>query len=100
MTSTDQQQDDLSAIWIDGQAYTFDDLTYREQRKVRDLLKGIAPDVEDTDDASLADFMPCVITVIKQRTDPDFTIDQALDFSPKELRAPERPTKKAAARKS
>lgn len=43
--------------------------------------------------------MPALVYVLKQRTDPDFTFDDALDLAPKDLVPPEKePTKKPAAK--
>lgn len=83
---------DDSALWLDGKPYTVDDLTFREQRKLRDLIRELAPG-EDVESASEADFIPAFIAVIKQRDDPGFSVEQALDFRPADLA---RPQKRAA----
>ena len=89
------------AIYVDGQPYTIDDLTFREQRQMREFVKQLAP-AEDVarsiEDASDADYIPAVIAVIKQRTDEDFTLEQALDFKPTDLEGP--PTKPAAKKRA
>ena len=100
MSPTEPQQEQPDGLWIDGVAYTISDLTYREQRTLRDLVRSLAPDNLDPADAPDADYVPAIITVIKQRTDPAFTIDQALDFKPSDLEPPARPTKPAATKMS
>jgi hypothetical protein len=65
-----------------------DDLTFRERRKVRSLARELDgnPDV-DFDDLVLDDLIAAFVTVCKQRTTPDFTIDEALDLKPTDLSA-------------
>lgn len=92
---------DPSAIWIDGNPYTTDDLTFGEQRIMRDLvLKNSPEDVTDPTQAADADFIPAIITVVKARETPSFTYEDALKFKPKDLEPPERPTKPAAKKKA
>lgn len=85
-----------SALYIDGERVTMADLTFREQRRMRDYVKELAPD-GDPDNAAEADIVPALIAVVKQRTDPGFSLEQAQDFKPGDL---ERPTRaKAPAKK-
>lgn len=77
----------MAEIHVDGLAVSEDDLTFREQRAMRELIRQIAPQ-NDLDQAGDADILPALICVIKQRTDPAFTIEQALDFRPSDLEAP------------
>lgn len=86
----------MAEIWLEGQAYDADDLTFREQRKLRDYMRELAPN-NDVEEASDADFFPALICVIKQRSEEAFTLEQALDFKESDLSGP--PTKKAAAAK-
>lgn len=86
--------DDDSALWIEGQAYTTDDLTFREQRQLRDFIRELAPD-GDPDEASEADIIPAFICVVKRRETPEFTLDQAQDFKPGDV---ERPPTRARAK--
>lgn len=88
--------DDDSALWIDGQAYTMDDLTFREQRQFRDFVRELAPG-GDPDEAGEADIVPAMIVVVKRRTDEAFTLEQALDFKPGDVERP--PTKTTRAKK-
>lgn len=93
-------------LFIDGETYTFDDLTYREQRLMREKLRELVPpeDLEPrigadgesyrpdvVDAASPVDYIPAFIYVIKQRTDSEFTLEQAMDFKPADLVVPAKP---------
>lgn len=82
-----------SALFIDGERVTMADLTFREQREMRDHIRTLSPD-NDPDNAAEADIIPALIAVYKKRSDPAFTLEQALDFKPGDLEAP--PTKPAA----
>jgi hypothetical protein len=88
---------DESGIWVDGKCYTDDDLTFREQRTIRSLLRELMEDpLFDPLDAAQADLMPAYVCVIKRRTDPGYTVEQALDIKPSDLAKPEkkaRPTR-------
>jgi hypothetical protein len=86
-----------TAIHIDGSPYTMDDLTFREQRQMRDVIRSLAPD-NDPDQASEADIVPALILVIKQRTEASFTLEHALDFKPGDLAPPPEPAAKKAAK--
>lgn len=85
--------DDGSALFIDGEKVTMSDLTFREQREMRDHIRTLSPE-NDPDNAAEADIVPALIAVYKKRADPEFTLEQALDFKPGDLEAP--PTKAAA----
>lgn len=89
-------QGDESALWIDGKPYVSDDLTFREQRQLRDYIRQLAPG-GDQDEAGDADIIPALVTVIRQRDDQSFTLEQALDMRPSDVERP--PTKRAAAKK-
>ena len=96
----DQQVD---AVCIDGQLYTFDDLTFAEQREARDAARRLAPD-GDPDEAGVMDVLPAFVWVVRKRTEPDYTLEQALDLKPSDLEPPapkaegaKRPPRKRAA---
>lgn len=91
-------QDQGAALYIEGEQVTMADLSFREQRRMREYIRGLAPD-NDPDKASEADIVPALIAVWKARTDPAFTIDDALDWKPTDLDAPPTPAdaKKRAA---
>ena len=86
--------DDDRQIIIDGQSYTADDLTFREQRELRTQIRELLGDpAANVDDAAVMDFIPALVYVIKRRTDPKYTIDQALDLNFGEVfRTPDPPT--------
>lgn len=78
------------ALHIDGQAYAVEDLSFREQRTMRDIVRGLAPE-NDPDQAAEADIIPALITVIKRREQPDYRVEDALEFKPSDLRPPTAP---------
>jgi hypothetical protein len=82
------QDQDQTALFIDGARITIDDLTYREQRDMREFVRNLAPE-HDPDQAGEQDVIPALIAVVKRRTDPEFTLEQALDFKPSDLAPPE-----------
>jgi len=77
-------------IYIDGAFFTVDDLTFREQREMREHTRTLAPD-GDIDSAGEADLIPAFICVLRKRSDPTFTLEQALEIKPSELIAPDPP---------
>lgn len=87
----------IGEIHVDGVQAKVADLTFAEQRKMRDLTRQLAPD-GDVEEAGEQDVIPALITVIKQRTDESFTLEQALTYKPADLAAP--PTKPPAKKRS
>jgi hypothetical protein len=70
------EPDKRTVLLIDGEEYDLstDDLTFGEQRKLRTFVRQLADDDDlDITEAAMMDFLPALVTVIKQRTDPDFT---------------------------
>lgn len=90
-------EDTTANIWVEGEGYSFDDLTFRERKEIsriiRDDLNGNPDDPEDSD------FLPAVVTVIKRRNDKAFSVEAALDLKPSDLVKPSRPTRRAASAK-
>lgn len=84
--------DELLTIAVDGEKFTMDDLSFRERREVRRLTREIAedPDIE-LEDALVDDLLVAFVTVCKQRTNPDFTTDDAMDLKPADLEVDETP---------
>jgi hypothetical protein len=84
---------------VDGKPFEYDDLTYREKREARRIVRELA------DDPTLRWFQadpedqgPAMIFVVRQRTDPAFTLDMALDSKDEDYWKPvpeKRPTKRA-----
>jgi hypothetical protein len=73
---------------INGREYDPSDMTFREQRAmraiIRDELYPEDPDV-DMDELTLADLLPAMVVVLVRRDDPDYTLDQALDLKHKDV---------------
>lgn len=89
---------------IDGEEYDLgqDDLTFGEQRALRKLVRDLAEDPDlNPVEATLADFLPALVTVIKQRTDASYTVEDALGLKYEDV-IQERPQKaaKPAAKKT
>lgn len=116
--STNGSEPDEAAIYIDGQGYAFDDLTFEEQGMFRRWLReDIAPPsacrpckgdgvIKLTDNVVLcprcggegeidetreADYAIALITVIKRRSEPQFTIEDARRYRPADMKAPKVP---------
>lgn len=87
-------------IWIDGEQYFDEDLTYREQHEVRRIVREWNSDVEDfeLDDAAPVDLIPAIYCVIKRRSEPGFTSDMALDIKPSDHQKPKAQPNRAARR--
>ena len=84
-------------IVIDGDLVDTDDLTFGESRKVRQAMAQMG--VEDVHDPSIDEYLPALVWVWKQRTDPGFTLDQASELKLRDILRPAangRPTKRAA----
>lgn len=75
------------AIWVDGEPFTMDDLSYREQREARELTRDLVPD-GDIDRAGDADIIPAMVCVIRRRANPQYKIDEALEVKPTDLLSP------------
>jgi hypothetical protein len=81
-------QPNEQVLIIDGDEYDLgqNDLTFREQRDLRKLVRELTEDPElDPGDASLMDFLPALVTVIKRRVDPNFDVNTALDLKWEEV---------------
>lgn len=83
-----------AGIWMDGETVTVDDLTFKERRQMR----AYALDLAGGDDGEILedDMLVGMICVVKQRTQPDFTLEDASLVKPKDLVPPaDPPTRKA-----
>ena len=85
----------LGDVYVDGQKVAVADLTFGEQVRLRQIVRELSPGNDD-DEASSAEMAAALITVVKQRSDPNYTLKQALDLKESDLAAP--PTKPAAKR--
>jgi hypothetical protein len=92
------------SIAVDGRFWTVADLTFRERRELREMVRQLMgnPHAEISDVSDDADIVPPLVATIKKRTDPSFTLDQALDMTEAELEEAARavPTKAAKAAKT
>lgn len=93
---------------INGVLYGPDDLTFREQREMRTLIRANAEDPKaEINDMALADVVPPFVFVVMKRDNPDLKFDEVLDmklsdFVPEDEPAaaeakPKRPTRAAKA---
>lgn len=92
------QPDEEYAFVVDGTEYTGDDLTFREQRQLRDWVREIEDDPDlEMEDAPQRAFYPALLTVIKRRDNPAYSVETALDLKLGDLVVP-RAKGKAGAR--
>lgn len=87
------------SIWLDGKPYTVDDLSYREQREMRQLACSLV-ESGSIEDATEPEITPAMVCVIRRRDEPEYTLDQALDVKPRDLEEPESPPRKRGSSKS
>lgn len=67
--------------YVDGKAADDPKLTFREERKLRDLIRELREDPEaDIADASVNEFGLALNVVVKQRDDDDYGLEQAFDL--------------------
>ncbi len=72
---------DRGDLLVKGKVYDSNDMTFREEREVRDVLRGLlGVDTLDDDQLSLADIFPAACLVLRRRDEPEFTLDEALDL--------------------
>jgi hypothetical protein len=70
-----------NGVWVDDRYYTDTDLTFKEQRVVRELIREACDDPSmKYQDAEWMDVWPALVTVLKRRTDTKFSYDQAADM--------------------
>lgn len=75
------QQGFLDHVEVDGEGgYKLDELTFREQREVRGLIRELTGDggMEVVEAANM-DFIPAIVTVVRRRGDANYSLDQALE---------------------
>jgi hypothetical protein len=96
----------MLTVVVDDEPYTFDDLSYREQREMRQVVRDLVDNPQaELDEVAFMDYLPALYWVIKRRTDPEFSMDQALDLKPTQMRPEEtegngkRPTERAVGAK-
>jgi hypothetical protein len=88
MPEDDEQQ---GGLWIDGELYTVDDLTFKERRLMRTTVRELNSDDPDFDMAfvdPINDTIPVFVWIIKRRTNPDYSMDDVLSMKLSDLEAP------------
>lgn len=72
--------DDIT-ITLDGETYSADELTFREQREMRKLVRELVEDPKaDMEEVSIMDVLPVLAFIVIHRTKPEFTLEEALDM--------------------
>lgn len=87
--------DTNAGIWIDGETVAVDDLSFKERRQMRAYALELAGG--DDEEMLEDDLLVGMICVVKQRTNPDFTLEQATEVKPKDLVPPADPPTTGAA---
>lgn len=95
--TTDQEGD----LRINGKVYDSEDMTFREEREVRQIVREhLLPKDMTEDDLTIGDILPAVVYVLHRRDNPDFTLDEALDLKPRDVAVEEaeepRPTRRGS----
>lgn len=80
-------------LWVDGERYTVSDLTFKEQRELRQIVRDVTGDPEHGMFGEDCDFIPAFVTVIKRRENPAFKVEDADQLKDTDLEKPARPTK-------
>lgn len=92
--------EDVLTLAIEGEAYTMDDLTFRERKEVRRLARELDGNPSaDLDDIMVDDLIVAMVTVIKRRAHPEYSTDEAMDIRPSDIvpgEEPARPTRRKA----
>lgn len=72
---------------INGKVYDPSDMTFREQREMRRIVRDELLPGEDVDfeALTLSDLIPAMAVVLVQRDNPAFTLDEALDLRLKDV---------------
>jgi hypothetical protein len=66
---------------INGVMYGPDDLTFREQREMRKVIRELAEDPQaDLENMSLTDVVPAFVFMVLKRDNPDLELDEVLDM--------------------
>lgn len=80
------EEDQGLVVMVDGERHAMGDLTFRERRELRRLARELEGDPDKEMEDVMFDYLVAAFaTVVKQRTHPEFGIDDALDFKPSDL---------------
>lgn len=88
-----EQQQEMHLV-IDGETFKTDDLdlTFREKKEVRKTIRELMDDPEaDMSEALMDDVWLATIYVIKRRSSPDFTLEDAMDLKLNDFLKPVEP---------
>jgi hypothetical protein len=92
--AAEQQQDEQQdmQLVVDGTTVDTEDFTFREKREVRKVLRELMDDPEaDVSEALMDDLWMAMILVAKRRTEPEFSVDDAMDLKLKDFLKPVEP---------
>lgn len=89
-------------LHVDGEKIDLDTFTFAEMDEYRRLVRESAEDPDIHPDlAAPQDKWPAMVTVIKRRTDPDYTLEQAKQLKRSDiLREVKRPTRRGTTKAS
>lgn len=92
MAEAAEHQEPDVRLMIDGETFETDDLTFREKREVRKTIRQLMDDPEaDMSEALMDDVWLATIYVIKRRTEPELTLEDAMDLKLKDYLKPVEP---------
>lgn len=90
--ATEPEQD----IVVDGEPVDLDDLSFGEERELRQVIRGLSgrEDV-DLDEVELMDFLPAIVYIFQRRSNKNYELDEALKLKRKDVLKdkPKRPTR-------
>jgi hypothetical protein len=78
---------DQGDLRICGKVYDSNDMTFREEREVRAIVREhLVPDPDvDFEDMAMGDILPAFCLVLRRRDDPEFTLDDALELKQRDV---------------
>ena len=96
--------DDVQLLHVNGETFDPDDLTYGEMREVRTIVRSIWDTDEgdfDWEEVSANDVMLATVVVFVRRSQPEYSIDEAMNLKPRDVYKEDEPppTKRGSARK-
>ncbi len=73
-------------LHIHGKVYDSNDMTFREERDVRKIVRDLAEDPDvDFETLPLGDILPAIVLVLHRRDNPDYTLDEALELKQRDV---------------
>jgi len=95
-----EDQGDMTIV-IDGVASEDLALTFKEQRRLRQMVREMTGDPEaEVESAALMDWIPALVCITRQRANPEYTLEEAMnttldDYLKAAPKTRARPTKQA-----